>query len=137
MLHPDESAVAAPTDVEEAAFRSRVRAFLGAHARPRDGADGADETPGGADAVALAQAFQSAKFSAGLAGLTWPVQYGGQGLDGRFQTIYNDEASQFSTPDGIYTIGFGMCLPTVLTHGTEELKHRYVTPALRGEEIWC
>ena len=87
--------------------------------------------------ITRAQTFQLAKFDAGLAGLTWPVEYGGQGLSSRFQTIYNDESSQFITPDFIYTIGFGMCLPTVLTHGTEKLKHRYVEAGLRGSEIWC
>lgn len=117
-----------------------MHGFLEAHAHSRVAhhatvalADPLDDR----DQIELAKSFQFAKYEAGLAGLTWPKEYGGQGLDGRFQTIYNNEVSAFVTPDFIYTIGFGMCIPTVLTHGTDELKSRYVPVALRGEEIWC
>jgi len=125
---------------DEEEFRSRVRTFLEHNgvARGVSGAGDLDESAGGDDEmVSHAKAFQRAKFDAGLAGLTWPVEYGGQGLSGRYQTIYNDEASNFVTPDFIFTIGFGMCIPTVLTHGAEHLRTRYAPAALRGDEIWC
>ena len=38
---------------------------------------------------------------------------------------------------GVYEIGLGMCIPTMLAYATEEQKQRYAGPALRGEEIWC
>ncbi len=126
--------------MDEVEFQSRVRGFLATHAKSRGDSDASDDSESPRDEegqVSLAKSFQLAKFNAGLAGLTWPTQYGGQGLDGRYQTIYNNEVSQYVTPDFIYTIGFGMCIPTVLTHGTEDLKTRYVPGALRGEEIWC
>jgi alkylation response protein AidB-like acyl-CoA dehydrogenase len=84
-----------------------------------------------------ATSFQSALYEAGLAGLTWPRQYGGQGLPGRYQTLFNNEAAQYELPIGVFAIGFGMCMPTVLTHGTEAQKERFVRPALKGQEIWC
>jgi alkylation response protein AidB-like acyl-CoA dehydrogenase len=122
---------------DEDAFRARARAFLATHA-PRRTADGSPE--GGApgdDRVDGARAYQAALFDANLAALTWPKEYGGQGLPARYQTIFNEEAADYATPDGVFTIGFGMCIPTVLAHGTEAHKQRFVRPAARGQEIWC
>jgi alkylation response protein AidB-like acyl-CoA dehydrogenase len=133
------------------AFRGRVREFLDSRARRRHTAPAGR---GGARAAArldrrssdpavqeatlsAAKTYQAALFDAGLAALTWPTEYGGQGLPSSYQTIFNDENSNYDTPDALYTIGFGMCIPTVLAHGTEAHKQRYVRPAARGEEIWC
>jgi alkylation response protein AidB-like acyl-CoA dehydrogenase len=122
--------------IEERDFRARVRAFLDSHVNRKVNTlgrgEGLDEA-----SVQRARVFQEALFQAGLAGLTWPTEYGGQGLPGRFQTIYNDEVTGYDVPDSVFLIGFGTCLPTLLTYGTEEQKRRYVLPAMRGEEIWC
>jgi alkylation response protein AidB-like acyl-CoA dehydrogenase len=127
---------ASPLSEED--FRIKVRAFLEANASRRVPGHDADplEEPEG-NYIERAKRYQAAAFEAGLAGLTWPVEYGGQGLDGRYQTILNEELVDFEIPSSIYIIGFGMCIPTVLAHGTEALKKRYVPPATRGEEVWC
>jgi alkylation response protein AidB-like acyl-CoA dehydrogenase len=123
--------------IDEDVFRERARAFLEAHAtraaeEPQPNGPFSDDT--GLD---RARRYQVALYDAGLAALTWPQEYGGQGLPGRYQTIFNEEAAGYDTPDGAYIIGFGMCIPTVLAHGSEQLKQRFVRPAARGEEIWC
>jgi alkylation response protein AidB-like acyl-CoA dehydrogenase len=130
-------------------FRSRARAFLAEHAAPRrapapDDVDGDGHGDGGGEApvarddegVARAKAFQAALFDAGLAGITWPAEYGGQGLTSREQQIWNEEAAGYELPTGPFTIGHGMCGPTLLSMGTEEQKQRYIRPMLRGDEIW-
>jgi alkylation response protein AidB-like acyl-CoA dehydrogenase len=122
--------------IDERAFRARVRAFLDGHVSRRA------DTPGGGQAhdeaaVRLARAYQERLFQAGLAGLTWPKDYGGQGLPEGYQTIYNEEVAEYDVPEAVFYIGFGTCIPTVLTHGTEQQKERYVPPAARGQEIWC
>jgi len=124
--------------VDEDAFRAKVRHFLSVHGQRRsagDDAAGAEEEE--RDVIARAKAYQAALFDAGLAGLTWPQEFGGQGLTSRYQTIFNEEATEYESPAGVYTIGFGMCMPTMLAHGTDDLKRRYVPVATRGEEIWC
>ena len=126
--------------INEEQFRENVRIFLDGHAVARSSTKQASDfesSLSGEDSVDGAKRFQRAKYDAGLAGLTWPRAYGGQGLSDRYQTIYNDVAADFITPDSIYTIGFGMCIPTILRHGAEELKQRYVSVALQGDEIWC
>jgi alkylation response protein AidB-like acyl-CoA dehydrogenase len=126
----------------EQEFRRRVQDFLDRHARRRSSRDDGsrdvmDMDEPESQAVKRAKEFQAALFDAGLAGLTWPTEYGGQGLSGRYQTIFNEVSADYIIPTFIYTIGFGMCIPTVLAHGTEELKQRYVRPAARGGEVWC
>ncbi len=129
-------AVALTPETDEA-FRYRVRGFLDAHAHRRD--DPEVRRPAGDDAalVEWATSYQAALYDAGLAGLTWPIAYGGQGLTTAHETIFNEEAGDLDLPSGVFSIGFGMCIPTLLAHGSEELKQRYVRPAARGEEIWC
>jgi alkylation response protein AidB-like acyl-CoA dehydrogenase len=51
--------------------------------------------------------------------------------------IYNQEEDDFVVPRGLYEIGPGMCIPTMMTYATPEQLDRYVQPALRGEEVWC
>ena len=68
----------------EAAFRSRVRAFLEAHCAPIDAPPPTGE-PGSPARVAETRAFQRALAAAGLAGLTDPVEHGGAGLTKRHQ----------------------------------------------------
>jgi alkylation response protein AidB-like acyl-CoA dehydrogenase len=34
-------------------------------------------------------------------------------------------------------IGYGMCAPTIVIHGTEEQKDRFLRPLFTGEEVWC
>ena len=127
-----------PGEVEEAEFRHRLRTFLDGHCQRKAASDDVDVFDTTAqETLPRARAYQAALFDAGLAALTWPVEYGGQGLSGRYQTIFNEIAVDYHIPTTVFIIGFGMCIPTVLAHGTEPLKLRYVRPAARGEEIWC
>jgi alkylation response protein AidB-like acyl-CoA dehydrogenase len=82
-------------------------------------------------------AFQRALAEAGLAGITWPAAYGGRGLPGRYQRIFDGEARAFQVPPRALEIGLGMCGPTLVVHGTEEQKRALIPPLLRGEHIWC
>jgi alkylation response protein AidB-like acyl-CoA dehydrogenase/AcrR family transcriptional regulator len=122
---------------ELAEFRQRVRAWLTENAEPKRAASDDDE--GDAEFVVdlgAAKAFQAKLYDAGLAGLTWSKDVGGQGLSQEFQKVFNEEASNFSLPNGPFTIGLGMVMPTIIEYGTDEQKERYVRKALRGEEIW-
>jgi alkylation response protein AidB-like acyl-CoA dehydrogenase len=116
-------------------FRNRARAWLEQHAPRRDDGGGPGE-PGGAG-IAAQQAFQASLYDAGFAGITWPREYGGQGLTNAEQIAFSQEARDFALPVGAFLIGLGMPGPTILELGTEEQKKRYLPKLLRGEEIWC
>lgn len=124
---------AAPSVQSADEFRVRARDWLKANARVRD----PDDIGHRRFDLTQAKEFQAAMHDAGLAGITWPVEYGGQGLGHAELLAFNEEAQPYDLPTGAFMIGLGMCGPTVLDLGTEELKRRYIRPMLRGEEIWC
>jgi len=83
--------------------------------------------------------FLGAQFDAGLAWVHFPEGYGGLGLSPRLQTIVNTKLAEAGAPSPYYRnpIGHGMGAPTVVTHGSEEQKKRYLRPLFTGEEVWC
>jgi len=123
---------------EEAAFRAEARSWLEANAEPL--APGEAQSFDEADTpkmVADAKAWQKKKADAGWACITWPKELGGRGATPMQNVIWNEEQAKFKTPRDIYGIGIGMCGPTILAHGTEEQKERWIPKLLSGEEIWC
>jgi len=127
---------------EEAAFRREARAFLEAHADRRaidparllqvDSGPDAD-----AEHVQRCRRFQGVLFEHGWAGITWPKEYGGRGGTGVEQSIFDQEQAAFDVSTGVFAVGIGMAGPTLIAHGTDEQKRRYLQPMLAGEEIWC
>jgi alkylation response protein AidB-like acyl-CoA dehydrogenase len=125
---------------EEAAFRAEARAWLDANAQLLN----ADEPPANMLAegeekggIKRAKEWQAKKADAGWACITWPKEYGGRSATAIQSVIWNQEESRYKTPPGIFSIGQGMLGPTLMTHGTQEQKDRYLEPMLRGEEVWC
>ena len=124
---------------EEATFRAEVRAWLDANAerlKPGERAPGLEgrAEPGG---IKRAQEWQAKKADAGWACITWPKEYGGRGATAIQSVIWNQEEARYKTPPSIFAIGQGMLGPTIMVHGSDEQKQRYLRPMLRGEEIWC
>ena len=121
---------------DEASFRAEVIAFLDAHATRKAGRVIDTEA---ADATYLQKArdWQATKAQAGFAGVTWPKKWGGRGGTPMQQVIYSQEETKFAVPRGVFEIGLGMCIPTLMAYAAKETAERYVGPALRGAEIWC
>jgi alkylation response protein AidB-like acyl-CoA dehydrogenase len=129
---------------EEAAFRAEVRAFLEAHARPKSADSLAGSYYSSAPSeeaeqrhVEECQAWQRVKYDNGWAGITWPKEYGGRSGTAVQQGIFNQEEAKYDVGTGVFSVGIGMAGPTIITHGTEAQKQRFLDPMLRGEEIWC
>ncbi|MGH2968818.1 MAG: acyl-CoA dehydrogenase family protein, partial [Solirubrobacteraceae bacterium] len=74
---------------------------------------------------------------AGFAAVTWPAEYGGQGLGPLHQVVINQEISRAGVPGLFDVIGVGMLGPTLIAHGTEDQKQRHLGPMLAAEEVWC
>lgn len=123
---------------EEADYRQKVRTWLSANAEKREKAGETYRGKYGEKAnFTRAREWQKMKAEAGFAGITLPEEFGGQAGSQMQQVIYNQEEAEFLVPRGVYEIGLGMCVPTMLTYATAEQKARYAPPALKGEEIWC
>jgi alkylation response protein AidB-like acyl-CoA dehydrogenase len=127
---------------EEAAFRADVRRFLEANAKRRSATETAHRgryipDANMAESLARAKEWQAKKADAGFAAITWPKKWGGRGGSPIEQVIYNQEEANYAVPRGVFEIGLGMCIPTMMAYGTPEQLERHVRPALRGEEVWC
>lgn len=81
-------------------------------------------------------AWQKKCYEAGLVACDYPREYGGHGHSGH-QRIANQELTAAGVPYLINVIGLSMAAPTILHHGTEEQKRRYLAPLFAADEIWC
>ena len=119
---------------EQAAFRAQVRAWLEEHRAQAPEASGAADDTAYIDAR---RAWQGRLAEAGLAGVTWPKEVGGQGLGPIEQVIVNQEIGRARVPGILDVIGIGMLGPCLIAHGTDEQKARHLGPMLHGDEVWC
>jgi alkylation response protein AidB-like acyl-CoA dehydrogenase len=122
---------------EQAEYRTKVRAWLEEHKGEAPVLRGEGALTDEDEIVAARRAWQGKLAEAGLAGVTWPKEFGGQGLGPIEQVIVNQEIGAAGVPGILDVIGVGMLGPTIIAHGTEEQKGRYLGPMLHGDEVWC
>ncbi len=114
----------------EEAFRDDVRGWL-AENHPGDPPEDDKE------AFEFSRRWQRKMYEAGWAGISWPKEYGGRGASLIEQAVYSAEMVRARAPSPANVLGLAMGGPTVIGHGTEEQKERFIQPILSGEEIWC
>ena len=119
---------------EQSRYRATVRAWLDANGHEAPPAAGPPDDDG---YVRARRRWQGRLAEGGLAGVTWPVEYGGRALGPVEQAIVNQEISRARVPGILDTIGVGMLGPTIIAHGTEDQKLRHLGPMLHGDELWC
>jgi alkylation response protein AidB-like acyl-CoA dehydrogenase len=128
---------------EEAAWRTRVREFVQTHRgelghRSRQRLSSPRRPPHrDRTDVAAARARQALLYEGGLVGVTWPVEAGGGGGTLMQQAIVDQELTRADVPGPINLIGIGMCGPTIIAHGSQEQKDRYLERLLRADDLWC
>jgi len=121
---------------DEEAFRLRARQWLEANA-PRDIPDRGFSLPTDPASIQTLRDWQRRLFEAGFLGLSWPVEYGGQGKTIVYSAILSEEMARARAPSALNLIGLSMAGPTILEHGTDEQQRRFVPKILSCEEIWC
>jgi alkylation response protein AidB-like acyl-CoA dehydrogenase len=122
---------------QQAAYRAQVRSWLEQHASEAPVLDGPDAITDEQELLAARRAWQGKLAEGGLAGVTWPKEYGGQGLGPIEQVICNQEIGRAKVPGVLDAIGVGMLGPTIIANGDDEQKGRYLGPMLHGDEVWC
>ncbi len=123
------------TSQQEEAFQQRCRDFLDEHATGIS-LDGKPD-PRGELRLQAAQKFQQALADAGLAGLTYPAEYGGAGLTKAHERIWRDTYSKYPDMTFELLISQGMCLPMLAEYGSPEQKSRYMARMISGRDVWC
>ncbi len=113
-------------------FRARVRDFVAEHrpTKPWGLTDGRKE-----DRVA----WLSLQIEHGYWARTIPKEYGGFGAEPDLleTVIMDEEFNKAGVPRGLNAQGPSMLVPTLLSHGSEEQRRRWIGPTMRGEVIWC
>ena len=121
---------------EQETFRERVRSWLKGNIPADWKRLGTTEVPR-PEAYDFLRAWQHKLFDVGFIGLTWPKDYGGQGLTFMEEMILHQEMALQKAPPILNILGVGMAGPTIIAYGTEEQKQRYPAKILSCEEIWC
>jgi alkylation response protein AidB-like acyl-CoA dehydrogenase len=116
---------------EDEQYRQRLRTWLEAN-RPQE------SPPKDQDAeFAYRRAWQRKLYDGGWVGISWPKEYGGQGATLIQQAIYAQEMARARAPQPANGLGISIVGPTLMHHGTEEQKKRYIPKILNADEIWC
>src|SRR5215212_4615756 len=113
----------------ETEFRDELRSWIEAN---HPGPPGEDEA-----AFDRNVAWQRKLNERGWAGLTWPTEYGGAGATQIEQAILFEEFARSRAPQMANVLGLTMGGPTVIAHGTDDQKARFLSPILSADEMWC
>jgi alkylation response protein AidB-like acyl-CoA dehydrogenase len=110
---------------EDEAYRLKVREWFEGN------------RPGPLETHEQRRAWHRKLYEAGFVGMGWPKEYGGQAARPMEQAIVGEEMARLNVPGGTNGLGVGFIGPTLIVHGTEAQKRRYVPKILNAEEIWC
>jgi alkylation response protein AidB-like acyl-CoA dehydrogenase len=112
----------------EAEFRARLRTWLETN-NPGLPASSTDD-----EYWARQAEWHTALWDAGFFGLSWPKQYGGHELPTVFDVILDEELSAASAPP---RPSLGYLVQGISTHGSDEIKERFLPGLISGRERWC
>lgn len=118
---------------EQQAFRAEVRAWLAAHV-PSAPLEHFDATREGFEAH---RQWEKTLKSGDWGMVTWPVEYGGRGLDLIQWLIFEEEYYRAGAPGRVNQNGIFLLGPTLIEFGTHEQKQRFLPKMASGEEIWA
>jgi alkylation response protein AidB-like acyl-CoA dehydrogenase len=126
---------------EEAEFRSEVRSFIESELPPdlrwRGGLRSSFDSSGSGFAGDASKQWRAKLRDRAWIAPAWPKEYGGAGMSVMQQFIFNEEMANARGPRTGGGIALGMAGPTIMVHGTDEQKQRFLPPILTGDQVWC
>jgi alkylation response protein AidB-like acyl-CoA dehydrogenase len=132
---------------EEESFRKQLCTWLDDNAgelrkrRARLGPPGTSGLPPGEgdsdEQQEFARWWHKRLYDAGYIGIAWPKDCGGRGATLMEQLIFNEEMATRRLPSGVGGLGIGWAGPTIVVHGNDEQRRRFLPKILSGEEVWC
>ncbi|HUC05378.1 MAG TPA: acyl-CoA dehydrogenase family protein [Acidimicrobiales bacterium] len=116
---------------EDQAFAASFRGWLDAHLeRPPAFVDLSDE-------VAWGRAWQAELAQDRWVGVHWPSEYGGRSATPVQVALYQSEYARSQAPQPVNRVGINLVGPTLLAHGSEDQRARFLPRILSADEIWC
>ncbi len=121
---------------DEASFRKEVAAFIEQEApKPKPGESATEAMAANWQAN---QAWFKKLGAKGWIAPAWPKEYGGASMTTMQQFVFNEEMALRKAPRPMHMIiGLGMAGPTIIVHGTDDQKKKYLPGMLAGDDIWC
>jgi alkylation response protein AidB-like acyl-CoA dehydrogenase len=116
---------------DERAFAEEVHAWLAANVELPPPFDSVDEE------VSWGRQWQAKLASGRWVGVHWPREYGGRSASPVQVAIFNMEYARSRAAQPVNRVGINLAGPTLLAHGTDEQKQRWLPKILTAEEIWC
>jgi alkylation response protein AidB-like acyl-CoA dehydrogenase len=122
---------------EERALRDEIRAWLRANLPWEYGKGLPPRFDDLADEIAFGRDWQAKLAGGRWVGVAWPEGYGGRGAGPVEHYIVTEELARGSAPELVGRIGVNLVGPTLLAHGTDQQKARWLPKILDATEIWC
>ncbi len=120
--------------LNKAAYRQHARDWIREHLPAHMRADSLDyRTP----TLQECQKWEADMYRAGLAGMTWPKEYGGHGLTLREHLAVNKEIGAVAMPESVSSVGKELVGPVIMTIGTEAQKLEFLPDILAMRKFWC
>lgn len=123
---------------EEERFRAKVADWLSRNLPAGWGTPAFRMPDSMEDEVSFGRSWQRKLYEGGWAGVSWPKEYGGRGASLIEQLIFCEEYARLRAPN-LMSLGVGAPLvgPTLIHHGTDAQKLRFLPKILAGEDLWC
>ena len=118
------------TDAERR-FRDDVRSWLAANVEPGPDFGSFDEE------FEWGRRWQARLAADRWVGIHWPAEFGGRGASPVEVAIFNVEYARARAPQPVNRTGVNLVGPTLLTHGDDTQRSRWLPGILSADEIWC
>ena len=123
-------------------FRKEVRAWLAGNCPPSMRTPmPQNEYPGGGRRARYpnpdSKLWLDRMAARGWTAPTWPVEYGGAGLDKLRNAVLQEELRHINARPALLGMGLSMIGPALLEFGTDEQKAEHLPRIARGEIWWC
>ncbi len=122
---------------QEDAVRAECRTWLEANLPWDYGAGLPPRFDDLAEEVAFGREWQSRLANGRWVGLAWPEEYGGRAAGPLVNFVVQEELARARAPEMVGRIGVNLVGPTLLAHGTEAQRARWLPRILRADDLWC
>jgi len=89
------------------------------------------------ETIEILRAWNRKLADAGWAAISWPTEFGGRSATIAEQLAFHEVMIGADAPGPVNSIGVANIAPAIMAFGTQEQTDRFLSPMLRGDEIWC
>jgi len=123
--------------VEQESLRASCRGWLHEHLPWEYGTGLPPRFEDLAEEVAFGRRWQRQLAAGRWVGVTWPPEYGGRGAGALANYVVNEELARARAPELVGRIGINLVGPTLMAHGTDDQRSRWLPGILTAELLFC